>query len=127
MIVLPSVLAGADNLDQDPRIHGLLDRLAGSGGYTAAIWASPLVLANAGLLDGKSATGYTGVLTGEKIPKGQPAPQPRSHRWQSDHLPWPGHGDGFRAAAHRVPGGQCPARRGGNGPGSGGLSDRGLL
>ena len=62
MLVLPGVLPGADHLDQDPRIHSLLQRLSESGGYTAAICAAPKVLANAGLLSGKSATSYPGFL-----------------------------------------------------------------
>ncbi|RLJ18929.1 DJ-1 family protein [bacterium endosymbiont of Escarpia laminata] len=64
MIVLP----GADYLDQDPRIHRLLQRLAGEGGYTAAICAAPKVLASAGLLEGRSATSYPGVLDGMDLP-----------------------------------------------------------
>lgn len=62
MLVLPGGLPGADYLDQDPRIHTLLQRLSESGGYTAAICAAPKVLANAGLLSGKSATSYPGCL-----------------------------------------------------------------
>jgi 4-methyl-5(b-hydroxyethyl)-thiazole monophosphate biosynthesis len=62
MTVLPGGLPGADHLDQDPRIHALLKRLAQSGRYTAAICAAPKVLAHAGLLDNKRATAYPGVL-----------------------------------------------------------------
>ena len=62
MIVLPGGLPGADHLDQDPRVHRLLQRLSKSGSYTAAICAAPKVLANAGLLSGKSATSYPGFL-----------------------------------------------------------------
>lgn len=62
MIVLPGGLPGADHLDQDPRIHSLLKRMADAGRYTAAICAAPKVLANAGLLDGKQATSYPGVI-----------------------------------------------------------------
>lgn len=64
MLVLPGGLPGADHLDQDPRIHALLRRLAEGGGYTAAICAAPKVLANAGLLEGRSATSYPGFLDG---------------------------------------------------------------
>jgi protein deglycase len=71
MIVLPGGLPGADNLDADPRVHALLQRLAGAGGYTAAICAAPRVLANAGLLDGRSATAYPGTLSGERYPRVQ--------------------------------------------------------
>ena len=69
MIVLPGAPEGADNLDRDPRVHGLLERLSDSGGYTAAICAAPRVLAGAGLLDGKSATGYSGIVTGDNYPR----------------------------------------------------------
>ncbi len=68
MIVLPGGLPGADYLDQDPRIHRLLQRLAGEGGYTAAICAAPKVLASTGLLEGRSATSYPGVLDGMDLP-----------------------------------------------------------
>lgn len=64
MIVLPGGLPGADHLDQDPRIHSLLKRMADAGRYTAAICAAPKVLANAGLLDGKQATSFPGVIDG---------------------------------------------------------------
>jgi len=62
MIVLPGGLPGATHLDEDPRIHQLLERMAASGKYTAAICAAPKVLAHAGLLRGKRATGFPGVL-----------------------------------------------------------------
>jgi len=62
MIVLPGGLPGADHLDKDPRVHALLKRLSESGKYTAAICAAPKILANAGLLEGKSATCYPGFL-----------------------------------------------------------------
>ena len=42
MIVLPGGLPGADNLNNDQRIHGLLKQTAESGGYTAAICAAPV-------------------------------------------------------------------------------------
>ncbi|MGD2118419.1 MAG: DJ-1/PfpI family protein [Chromatiales bacterium] len=62
MIVLPGGLPGADHLDNDPRIHSLLKRMQADGKYTAAICAAPKVLANAGLLEGKQATGYPGII-----------------------------------------------------------------
>lgn len=62
MMVLPGGLPGADHLDRDPRIRELLQRLAVDGRYIAAICAAPRVLANVGLLDGKSATAYPGHL-----------------------------------------------------------------
>ncbi len=63
MIVLPGGLPGADNLNEDSRIHGLLQQMASSGRYIAAICAAPKVLANAGLLDNKEMTSYPGSLS----------------------------------------------------------------
>lgn len=62
MIVLPGGLPGADHLDNDPRIHELLQRLNAAGKFVCAICAAPKVLAHAGLLDGKQATSYPGFL-----------------------------------------------------------------
>lgn len=64
MIVLPGGLPGADNLNNDQRIHGLLTRMAADNKFTAAICAAPRVLATAGLLNGKCATSYPGSLDG---------------------------------------------------------------
>jgi len=62
LIVLPGGLPGADNLDNDPRISGLLKKISAAGGITAAICAAPKVLASAGLLEGKTATSYPGFI-----------------------------------------------------------------
>ena len=62
MIVLPGGLPGADHLEQDTRIQALLRRMADADRYTAAICAAPKVLAAAGLLAGRRATSYPGVL-----------------------------------------------------------------
>ncbi|MCW8888731.1 MAG: DJ-1/PfpI family protein [Gammaproteobacteria bacterium] len=62
MVVLPGGLPGADHLNRDSRILELLKTMASQGKYTAAICAAPKVLATAGLLDGKSATSYPGVI-----------------------------------------------------------------
>ncbi|MCU7905815.1 MAG: DJ-1/PfpI family protein [Candidatus Thiodiazotropha sp. (ex Epidulcina cf. delphinae)] len=69
MIVLPGGLPGADYLDADPRIHQILQRLHRQGKYTAAICAAPKVLAGAGLLNGRRATGYPGVLDNMDLPQ----------------------------------------------------------
>lgn len=68
MIVLPGGQPGTDNLNRDPRIHELLKTLHAQGKYTAAICAAPKVLATAGLLDDRSATGYPGVLEKMNMP-----------------------------------------------------------
>jgi protein deglycase len=62
LIALPGGGPGADRLDGDPRIRTLLRRMADEGRYTTAICAAPKVLAHAGLLEGRRATGYPGVL-----------------------------------------------------------------
>jgi 4-methyl-5(b-hydroxyethyl)-thiazole monophosphate biosynthesis len=69
MIVLPGGLPGADHLNEDPRIRNLLTTMVNSGKYTAAICAAPKVLANTGILDGKWATAYPGVLEELQLPK----------------------------------------------------------
>lgn len=69
MIVLPGGLPGADHLNNDPRIHAILKRLSAEGKYTAAICAAPKVLAQAGLLEGRTATSYPGALDKMNLPK----------------------------------------------------------
>lgn len=73
MVVLPGGLPGADHLDQDPRIRELLQRIAAEGGFVAAICAAPKVLASAGLLEGREATAYPGVLDALALPGIRPA------------------------------------------------------
>ena len=62
MIVLPGGLPGADHLDNDSRLRERIIKMADKGKYVAAICAAPKVLANAGVLKGKKATCYPGVL-----------------------------------------------------------------
>jgi 4-methyl-5(b-hydroxyethyl)-thiazole monophosphate biosynthesis len=68
MIVLPGGMPGAENLKNDKRVKGLLQRLATGGKYAAAICAAPMVLAESGLLDGKKATSYPGFLDRMAVP-----------------------------------------------------------
>lgn len=68
MVVLPGGIPGADNLEADARVRGLLRRMAESGRFTAAICAAPKVLASAGLLAGRQATSYPGVLDALSLP-----------------------------------------------------------
>ena len=68
MVVLPGGMPGAANLDNDPRLHELLRRMADSGKFTAAICAAPRVLAHAGLLSGRKATSYPGHLDTMNLP-----------------------------------------------------------
>ena len=69
MIVLPGGLPGADHLDADPRIKELLNSMSDNNKFTAAICAAPKVLASAGLLAGKRATGFPGVLEKLQLPE----------------------------------------------------------
>ena len=64
MIVLPGGLPGADHLDNDERLKSALQKMSNEDKYIAAICAAPKVLANAGLLAGKTATSYPGFLDG---------------------------------------------------------------
>jgi 4-methyl-5(b-hydroxyethyl)-thiazole monophosphate biosynthesis len=68
MVVLPGGGPGADRLDTDERIRQLLLKMANSEKFTAAICAAPKVLHNAGLLDGKQATCYPGVINADDLP-----------------------------------------------------------
>lgn len=76
MIVLPGGLPGADHLEADPRILRLLETMAREGKYTAAICAAPKVLARAGLLEGRSATSYPGVIDALDLPATRVRSQP---------------------------------------------------
>lgn len=59
-IVLPGGIPGSINLKKDPRIIRLLKSINDAGGITAAICAAPIVLAEAGLLQGRHYTCYPG-------------------------------------------------------------------
>ncbi len=62
LIVLPGGLPGADFLRDNTTLQQLLKNQARQQRYVAAICAAPKALAAAGLLDGKTATAYPGVL-----------------------------------------------------------------
>ena len=62
LIVLPGGLPGADHLRDDENIQKLLKNHADKGKYIGAICAAPKAVAAAGLLEGKKATAYPGVL-----------------------------------------------------------------
>lgn len=68
MIVLPGGMPGMTHLKNDPRIIALLQKMAREGKYTCAICAAPAVLAEAGLLAGKSATSYPGFVDKMNLP-----------------------------------------------------------
>ena len=62
LIVLPGGLPGADHLRDDENIQKLLKNHADKGKYIGAICAAPKAMAAAGLLEGKKATAYPGIL-----------------------------------------------------------------
>jgi 4-methyl-5(b-hydroxyethyl)-thiazole monophosphate biosynthesis len=62
MIALPGGMPGADHLKKDPRVAEIVQRLHAKGRPVAAICAAPMVLAAAGVLDGRRATSYPGIL-----------------------------------------------------------------
>ncbi len=62
LVVLPGGLPGADYLRDDSRVIALLKQTYAAGGDVAAICAAPQVLVKAGLLDGKQATSFPGVI-----------------------------------------------------------------
>ncbi len=62
MIALPGGMPGAEHLKNDPRIAALVCRLHAAGRPVAAICAAPMVLAAAGVLQGRRATSYPGFL-----------------------------------------------------------------
>lgn len=62
LIVLPGGLPGADHLRDNVQLQTLMKKQADENKYLAAICAAPKALAQAGLLDGKTATSYPGVL-----------------------------------------------------------------
>ena len=68
LVVLPGGLPGADHLQQDKRLIRLLQTTANQGRYVGAICAAPKVLVHAGLLDGKSATSFPGVIDQNPAP-----------------------------------------------------------
>jgi protein deglycase len=62
MIALPGGMPGADHLKKDPRIAEIVQRLHANGRPVAAICAAPMVLAAAGVLQGRRATSFPGFL-----------------------------------------------------------------
>ncbi len=62
LIVLPGGLPGADHLRDNVQLQTLMKKQAEENKSLAAICAAPKALAQAGLLDGKTATSYPGVL-----------------------------------------------------------------
>jgi len=68
MVALPGGLPGSDHLAADRRVAGVLQKMSQSDRYVGAVCAAPKVLARSGLLEGKLATAYPGVLQAEHHP-----------------------------------------------------------
>lgn len=68
MVALPGGLPGSDHLANDPRIVQVLQSMHASGRLVGAVCAAPKALARSGVLDGKLATAYPGVLQAERHP-----------------------------------------------------------
>lgn len=62
MVVLPGGMPGSEHLKNDPRIITRLQHMAAQGKTIAAICAAPMALHAAGLLEGRRATSFPGVL-----------------------------------------------------------------
>ena len=62
LIVLPGGLPGADHLRDNIQLQSLIKKQAAENRYLAAICAAPKALAKAGVLKGKTATSFPGVL-----------------------------------------------------------------
>jgi len=62
LIVLPGGLPGADHLRDNQILQTLIKKQAAANKYLAAICAAPKALAAAGVLAGKTATSFPGVL-----------------------------------------------------------------
>ncbi|HOV32945.1 MAG TPA: DJ-1/PfpI family protein [Candidatus Hydrogenedens sp.] len=69
MIILPGGLPGADYLGKNKQVIKLIKKIDSSGKYIAAICAAPRVLAKNGLLNGKRATAYPGILKKKDFPE----------------------------------------------------------
>ena len=68
MVALPGGLPGSDNLADDQRLTDLLRSMSESGRFVGAVCAAPKVLAREGILAGKQATAFPGVLQAEEHP-----------------------------------------------------------
>lgn len=63
LIVLPGGLPGADHLRDNQTLQTLIKKQASANKYVAAICAAPKALAAAGVLAGKTATSFPGILS----------------------------------------------------------------
>ena len=71
-VILPGGLPGADHLGADERIIELLRQMDGQQQIVGAVCAAPKVLKQAGVLEGRNATSFPGVLEDEGHSLDQP-------------------------------------------------------
>jgi 4-methyl-5(b-hydroxyethyl)-thiazole monophosphate biosynthesis len=71
LVVLPGGLPGADHLRDNATVQKILQQHAAQDKYVAAICAAPRALAQAGLLEGKTATSFPGALNDFELPSTQ--------------------------------------------------------
>jgi 4-methyl-5(b-hydroxyethyl)-thiazole monophosphate biosynthesis len=69
MLILPGGMTGANNLNDEQRIHGVITRMNAYNKAIAAICAAPLVLAHAGILNGKTISCYPGAISADDWPE----------------------------------------------------------
>ena len=69
-VVLPGGLGGTHAMRDDERVLELVRRGFDAGRLTAAVCAAPLVLARAGLVEGRAVTGHPSVQASS--PRGAP-------------------------------------------------------
>ncbi len=62
LIVLPGGLPGSDHLRDSSQLQTMIKKQAADNKYVGAICAAPRALAKAGLLEGRTATSFPGVL-----------------------------------------------------------------
>ena len=67
-VALPGGLPGSDTLADDDRVNLILKKMNASGRFVGAVCAAPKVLVRNGILEGKQATAYPGVLQAELHP-----------------------------------------------------------
>ena len=65
LVALPGGIPGADHLAEDARIGRILRRMTETGKLVGAVCAAPKALVRHGVLQGRTATAYPGVLATE--------------------------------------------------------------
>lgn len=66
-VILPGGLPGAENLKNSPKVISLVKEMYNAGKIVAAICAAPIILAKAGIMTGKTCTGYPMALVKDAL------------------------------------------------------------